>query len=363
MTTKRVLFFAVGLSLLLAGTAVAVSTLTPPRRLGDPLVGLTAAESARFTAGQAVFSREFTTETGLGPFFNNVSCASCHEEPAIGGAGAFGEAGEGDVDTERHATAGDKPSCDELERFGGPVFRQQTTGPALPPIPADAVVRVGVRSTPALFGFGLIEAIPEAAIVANVGHAGGRAARLPSGALGRFGRKATDPDLAGFITGAFDKEQGVLVPSELSAADRDLTVDFVRFLAPPEPPSLDLVERAGQVIFHRVGCANCHVPTYVTSSPVAALNKKTVYLYSDLQLHDMGEGLADICKGVAGRAEFRTEPLMGLRARTRFLHDGRALTLESAITQHGGQGAAAAANFAGLSRVEQAALLRFLKRL
>src|SRR5262245_25258433 len=80
MPTKRGLFVAVGLSLLLAGTAVAVSTLTPPRQLGDPLVGLTAAESARFAAGQAVFSREFTAETGLGPFFNNVSCASCHEE-------------------------------------------------------------------------------------------------------------------------------------------------------------------------------------------------------------------------------------------------------------------------------------------
>src|SRR5439155_24976424 len=68
-------------------------------------------------------------------------------------------------------------------------------------------------------------------------------------------------------------------------------------------------------------------------------------------------------RGVAGRAEFRTEPLMGLRARTRFLHDGRALTLESAIVQHGGQGAPAAAAFLNLSRRDRDVLLRFLKSL
>src|SRR2546428_10871314 len=84
-------------------------------------------------------------------------------------------------------------------------------------------------------------------------------------------------------------------------------------------------------------CATCHVPTFITRSRIAALDRKIVYIYSDLLLHDMGEALADLCKGVATRAEFRTEPLMGLRNRTRFLHDGRALSLESAILQHGGQ--------------------------
>ena len=77
----------------------------------------------------------------------------------------------------------------------------------------------------------------------------------------------------------------------------------------------------------------------------------------------MGPALADLCKGVAGRAEFRTEPLMGLRARTRFLHDGRALTLESAIAQHGGQGTTAATAFLNLSRHQREELLRFLKSL
>ncbi|PYM92177.1 MAG: hypothetical protein DME04_16375 [Candidatus Rokuibacteriota bacterium] len=354
MMTGRLTVVAIGLSLLLAGAAMPM--MRP--RLGDPLPGLTSTELTRFTQGKAVFSREFTPETGLGPFFNNVSCAQCHEDPVTGGAGAFNE---DDVDVERHATAGDQPkTCDELTGFGGPVFREQTTGPNLPPIPADAAVHVGLRSTPMLFGFGLVEAIPESAILAHEPRAGGRAARLPDGRLGRFGRKATDPDLPTFVAGAFNKEQGIDIPDELSPADLDLTVDFIRFLAPPAPLQRD---HEGWEVFHQVGCAECHIPSFVTKSPIKVLDRQVVHLFSDLLLHDMGPALADLCKGVAARAEFRTEPLMGLRARSRFLHDGRALTLQSAIVQHGGQGAAAAAAFLNLSRRDREALLRFLKSL
>src|SRR5207249_5612368 len=128
------------------------------------------------------------------------------------------------------------------------------------------------------------------------------------------GRKATDSDLLTFIRGAFDKEQGVVVPSELSPADLARTVDFVRFLAPP--PVLG-VDRYGEEMFQAAGCATCHVPTFKTRSSIEALDRKIVYIYSDLLLHDMGAALADLCKGVATRAEFRTEPLIGLRNRTR----------------------------------------------
>jgi len=354
--TGRLMLVAAVSSLIMAGTAM--PTNRPSPQLGEPLPDLTPSELVRFAQGKAVFSREFTAETGLGPFFNNASCALCHEDPVVGGAGAFGE---DDVDTERHATAGEQPTCDELEATGGPVFRQQTTGPALPAIPALAEVRVGIRSTPALFGFGLIEAIPDSDILANQGRAGGRAAKLPNGTLGRFGRKATDSDLLTFIRGAFDKEQGVVVPSELSPADLARTVDFVRFLAPP-PPVLG-VDRYGEEMFQAAGCATCHVPTFKTRSSIEALDRKIVYIYSDLLLHDMGAALADLCKGVATRAEFRTEPLIGLRNRTRFLHDGRALSIESAIVQHGGQGAAAATAFLNLSQTDRLALLQYLRRL
>jgi CxxC motif-containing protein (DUF1111 family) len=229
------------------------------------------------------------------------------------------------------------------------------------PIPADFAVNIGIRTTPALFGFGLVEAIPEASILSNVGRRGGRAAVLADGRIGRFGRKATDADLVGFVTGAFDKEQGVIVPDELSPADRDLTVDFIRFLAPPSPPEPHPI---GQAVFQSIGCAECHTPKFVTRSTLSpALNGKTVYVYSDLLLHDLGPGLADLCKGVAGRAEFRTEPLMGLRTRSRFLHDGRALTIESAIAQHGGQAEDVTAAFFALSNLQRAALMRFLRAL
>jgi CxxC motif-containing protein (DUF1111 family) len=162
------------------------------------------------------------------------------------------------------------------------------------------------------------------------------------------------------VTGAFDKEQGIEVPNELSPDDRDLTVDFLRFLAPPVPLH---GSPEGREVFRRLGCAECHVPTFLTVSPIKVLDRQVVHLYSDLLLHDMGPALADLCKGVAGRAEFRTEPLMGLRARTRYLHDGRGLTLESAIALHGGQGTAAATAFFGLSNRDRQALLRFLKTL
>jgi CxxC motif-containing protein (DUF1111 family) len=77
----------------------------------------------------------------------------------------------------------------------------------------------------------------------------------------------------------------------------------------------------------------------------------------------MGPDLADICLGEAEPAEFRTEPLMGLRFATAFLHDGRATTIEQAITLHGGEGTPARNRFLQLTAFERQALLRFLKRL
>src|SRR6185436_7913336 len=97
----------------------------------------------------------------------------------------------------------------------------------------------------------------------------------------------------------------------------------------------------------------CHVPSLRTgNSPVGALRYKKVAAYTDLLLHDMGPELADICLGEATPSEFRTEPLMGLRLSSqieegepRFLHDGRASTIEEAIRLHGGEAAASRDRF------------------
>jgi len=102
---------------------------------------------------------------------------------------------------------------------------------------------------------------------------------------------------------------------------------------------------------------------FTGDSPIPALRFKRVRAFTDLLLHDMGPDLADICLGEALPSEFRTEPLMGLRFATAFLHDGRAATIEDAITLHGGEGLRARNRFLRLSAFERGVLLRFLRSL
>src|SRR2546425_11705165 len=123
--TWRMMVVMTGLSLIMIGTAMPMSNPSP--QLGGPLPGLTPDEFARFTQGRAVFSRDFTPATGLGPFFNNTSCAQCHEDPVTGGAGAFNQS---DVDVERHATAGGPPPPHGLSAGGGAGVRGRTRTPA-----------------------------------------------------------------------------------------------------------------------------------------------------------------------------------------------------------------------------------------
>ena len=96
---------------------------------------------------------------------------------------------------------------------------------------------------------------------------------------------------------------------------------------------------------------------------VSALSLKIVQPYSDLLLHDLGPDLADICLARARPAEFRTEPLMGLRFKTAYLHDGRAASIDEAIQAHGGEAARARGRFLRLSPADRDALVRFLKGL
>jgi CxxC motif-containing protein (DUF1111 family) len=363
-------------------------------RPGDPLPGLTRAERDRFERGRQVFEREFTPETGLGPLFNSTSCRECHEDPATGGSGdeieihatAFrpaGGASQGDV-------------CDQLTAEGGPVVQQHVT-PALhdaleidaEPVPVHATA-TGRRTTPSILGFGLLDAVPDETILARADpedrdHDGisGRPNRFTDGRIGRFGRKAFVPTLREFNPGAFLIEQGITSPAqpaeetiggrpippgvdptpepELSQADLDLATDFVRFLAPPARGASGLEVRRGGRLFTAAGCADCHVPVLKTGkSDVRALRHREVAAYTDLLLHDMGKDLADVCLGLAAPSEFRTEPLMGLRLRTRFLHDGRADSIETAIRLHGGEATTARDRFGALSAEERRVLLTFL---
>jgi CxxC motif-containing protein (DUF1111 family) len=122
--------------------------------------------------------------------------------------------------------------------------------------------------------------------------------------------------------------------------------------------------RQGRDAFGRIGCDRCHVPVLRTGdSPVPALRRRDVAAYTDLLLHDMGPELADICLGQATPSEFRTEPLMGVRRMARFLHDGRAATLEQAIELHSGEAARSRDRFRALPVEQRAALVAFLKAL
>jgi CxxC motif-containing protein (DUF1111 family) len=368
---------------------VAVAACQKPVKPGDPVRGLTKDQQSSFDLGKVVFDSTFTPGTGLGPLFNSDACGECHEDPVRGGVGD---------EVELHASAFHPPLCDPLAAEGGFVFQLKST-PALKaalgidsePVPPN--VERALRTTPALFGRGLLDLVPDSVILSyadpddrNGDGISGRPNHFVDGRPGRFGRKAFVPRLDEFNDGAFSAEQGITNPAvlteetiggkpippgvdpvpepEIGQEALNRTNDFVRLLGAPTPLKAGRDARRGRKIFADIGCAGCHIPTLRTGdSPIAALRNKKVAGYTDLLLHDMGPDLADMCLGEATPAEFRTEPLIGVRLKPNFLHDGRDTTLEQAIHSHGGEGAGARDRFLGLAPGERVALIAFLKTL
>ncbi len=325
----------------------------------------------RREAGRAAgrIDRRAEKAVRVGPLFNAPSCGECHEAPVLGGRGD---------EIEVHATRLSADGrCDPLADKGGFVIQQHVT-PALhaalgidaEPVPAEATGRAN-RSTPDLFGFGLLDAVPDQTILSyadpedkNGDGISGRPNRFVDGRVGRFGRKAFVPTLLEFTQGAFVAEQGITTEPEIDADTVAAADAFVRFLAPPAPLKRSRDARRGAALFDRIGCAACHVPVLETGdNPVRALAYKKVAAYTDLLLHDMGPDLADICLGLATPSEFRTEPLMGLHLMPVFLHDGRAKSVVEAIELHGGEAAESRDRFRGLDPSERAALEKFLQSL
>jgi CxxC motif-containing protein (DUF1111 family) len=381
---------SVGGFALLAGLVGAIGCYGA-RGAGNPLDGLSNEQRDAFKKGSAVFAQVFTPKTGLGPLFNGVSCKSCHNQPVSGGNGSFTQL-NGSVLL---------PSgfCDPLADRGGPVFQLSVTpalkaalGISAEPIPAEAAR--GMRTTPDIFGFGLLDAVPEATILAladpedaNGDGISGRVNRFFDGRVGRFGRKALTPTLAEFTEGAFHVEQGLTAPNilkegtvggqpipagvdptpepEVSEVLLALANAYVATLAPAQAQDLDGTAKRGQRTFSSIGCDKCHLPSLRTGDhPIKALANRQFAGYTDLLLHDMGPELADICQGlVATPSEFRTEPLMALRLARRYLHDGRASSIEQAVELHGGEATRSRDAFRALSGSDRRALLRFLSTL
>lgn len=363
---------------------------------GAPLVGLSGSEAAAFNVGRGTFGRNVTPATGLGPVFNDDSCGGCHNAPAPGGG------------SNRLVTRFARRLSgvfDAMASLGGSLVQNRAIGGrngaahnfVAETVPAEATIVVQRRTTP-LFGLGLVDATPDAAFVAlaaaEAARGDGMAGRvnmtdnLRAGGktVGRFGWKAQVPTLFQFAGDALVNEMGITTPdfpeencpqgncAELAfnpapgindngTGPATLT-DFMLMLAAPARGPQTADTAAGEQLFSTIGCGACHTATLTTgSSPIAALDNKSYHPYSDFLLHDMGSLGDNLEMASATGSEMRTEPLWGLRFVNRYLHDGRAVTLQQAIAAHDGQGRMSRDSFAALAPDAKAKLIAFLQSL
>jgi CxxC motif-containing protein (DUF1111 family) len=266
---------------------------------------------------------------------------------------------------------------------------------------------VSPRVAPAMTGVGLLENVPAATItaVADPDDADGDGisgkANLVEDpgtgeqVLGRFGWKAAVPTIRDQTTKAAANDIGITseeVPDapcteaeteclgepdgghpEIDQNKVDKIEFYSRTLAVPARRDVGTPDTtAGQEAFEKIGCTSCHTAELTTGSgsDVAPLNDQVIRPYTDLLVHDMGEGLADHRPdGEASGTEWRTAPLWGIgliptvNGHTRFLHDGRARNLEEAILWHGGEAEASRTKFEALPKRDRRAILTFLESL
>jgi CxxC motif-containing protein (DUF1111 family) len=358
--------------------------------IGRPLPGLSPDQQARFEAGAGVFSKVHGPEDGLGPLFNGRACAECHSLGAPGGADKTRD----HLITRIGRDAGG--SYDDLVELGGPVLARRSVHEILPGCALDgekkpkAATAVSERQPQALFGLGLVAAIPDQALrdLTTAEQASETPGRVndADGGVGRFGTKAQLPTLDGFIADALRNEIGITNPArpdekpsaqavpggcdlrpdlEDDGSAVAMLTDFVTMLAPPPRGPIGPAERRGESVFQTVGCASCHTPSLQTGpSPIAAIANRDVPLYSDLLVHDLGEDLEDgIHQGAAGGTDWRTTPLWGIGRRLWYLHDGRATDLRMAIELHHGEAKASRDRLFARPRTDLQDLLAFLRSL
>ncbi len=372
---------------------------------------------------------------GLGPVFSNVSCISCHHNdgkgtptagfvnssllfrlsipgsdlhggplpvPGFGGQlqdiAIFGQQPEARVDisyTEIPVTLPDG----EIVRLRNPAYT--LLNPYMP-LPSDYMM--SPRVAPPFFGLGLLQNIPDEAILANADEndsngdgISGRANYiwddyLDKRMIGRFGLKANTATLLTQVAAAYNQDMGVtsyVFPKEscfgqaqddgysddveLSDSLLNGSVFYIKTLAVPARRNVtDAIALQGENIFRQINCSGCHTPTMRTAVDVTlkAISNQRIHPYTDLLLHDMGPGLADNRPDfLADGNEWKTPALwgIGLFEKTNgipfYLHDGRARTIEEAILWHGGEAEASKNSFIQLSTSDRKALIKFIKSL
>ena len=271
-----------------------------------------------------------------------------------------------------------------------------------------AEIQFGPRIAQQLVGVGLLEAVTDKTILANADpndEDGDGISGKPNfifnpeskkRELGRFGWKANEANLRTQTASAFLRDMGITSPihpiedftkpqkekinvtlianpPDIDDSKFERVVTYLRTLAPPaQRKTNDPSVNRGDILFNKIGCSNCHIPTLRTGSITAIdeLKNQSIKPYTDLLLHDMGEGLADGLKdSLASGSEWRTPPLWGIgltktvNGNTFFLHDGRARSIEEAILWHGGEGSKSRKNYSSLSFDEKNDLLNFINSL
>lgn len=413
-----------------------------------PLANLKGERRDDFFLGNAVFNRGWVTAPasvadfdGLGPLFNATSCSGCHfkdgrgrppEKPdeallsmlvrlSVPGRGVDGGPVPDPVYGEQLQENGILGVPHEgttrityVEEAGAyadgtpyslrrPSYRIDDLGYG----PLAPGVMLSPRTAPFVIGLGLLEAIPEEALLANADPddrdgdgISGRPNRVwdverRSAALGRFGWKANQPNLRQQNAAAFVGDMGITsalfpdesctqaqqacreAPTGATPQLRDLLsaqVDFyMKTLAVPGRRDVESREvRRGRQLFEAARCSGCHVPTFRTGevAELPELSNQLIHPFTDLLLHDMGPDLADGRPDFeASGAEWRTAPLWGIglvktvNRHSYFLHDGRARGFAEAILWHGGEAAPSRASFAAMPKEDRDALVTFLESL
>lgn len=377
---------------------------------------------------------------GLGPLFNRVSCSGCHTKDGRGsppqsgngpmdsmllrisipGVGPHGgpkpvpnygdqlsERGIKDVPAEGRASVTYeeiKGQFADGESYSLRAPRYTINNLAYGSFPSD--VMMSPRVAPQMIGLGLLEAVPVEMLQAitdpddydNDGVSGRLNQVWDSTrnrtAIGRFGWKASQPDLLNQNTAAANGDIGLtsgVHPEENCAENQSacaaalnggspelkdafvekLTLYTASLAVPAQRNAADAQVVQGASKFREFGCAACHMPT-LKSGPHALpeVSNKTFHPYTDLLLHDMGEGLADNRPDfTAIGTEWRTPPLWGLgllpqvNGHQMLLHDGRARGFSEAILWHGGEAKSSREKFRDTTKVERDALLTFLNSL
>lgn len=410
----------------------------------QPLPGLSEAQQQAFARGRALFRQSWVVAPaldgrvdGLGPLYNRLACVSCHAGNGRGKAPAGSDERMQSM-LLRLSVAGPGPHGAPKPH---PVYGDQLSEEGIPGVPSEGRVRlhwegshmvlpdgevVGLRRprteltelgygpmgqvlTSArvgqpVYGLGLLAAVPVSSLQAMAREAKpdgvkGRLNRVwdvveRRTAVGRFGWKASQPDLRQQVAGAMIGDLGItssVFPRqnctprqsaclaaphggqpELSNEQLDDVMAYMALLAVPARRHVDDTPvRIGQLLFHTSGCAVCHRPELTTGGHNwAPLAQRRIAPYTDLLLHDMGPGLADQRPDfrATGR-QWRTPALWGLGLADLvgespgYLHDGRARDLQEAILWHGGEALPARLRYTALPKHDREALLAFLRSL